>query len=68
MFKKVFTVVSVVALSASSALAAIDATTQTAIQSGITGADATYYAIGGTVLIVMAGIWGFKRVKSLLGN
>jgi nitric oxide reductase large subunit len=68
MFQKLFVVASVVALSASSALAAIDATTQTAIQSGITGADATYYAIGGTVLIVMAGIWGFKRVKSLLGN
>lgn len=68
MFKKVCSVATLVALSASSAFAALDSTTQTAIQSGITSADSTYYAIGGTVLIVMAGIWGFKRVKSLLSN
>jgi len=68
MFKKVFTVASVVALSASSALAALDATQQTAIQTGITGSDAVFYAIGGTVLIVLAGIWGFKKVQGLLSG
>lgn len=67
MFKKALAVGSMVALSASSSFAALSATEQTAIQAGITGADAVYYAIGGTVLIVMAGIWGFKRVKALLG-
>lgn len=56
------------ALSAVPAMAALSAADQTAIQTGITSADAAFYAIGGTVLIVLAGIWGFKRVRSLLGN
>nr|WP_320116227.1 major capsid protein [uncultured Desulfuromonas sp.] len=53
--------------SAASSFAAIDATTQSEIQSAITNADSTYYIIGGTVLTVVAGIWGFKQLKRLLG-
>lgn len=55
-------------IKASPAMAALDATQQTAIQTGITGSDAVFYAIGGTVLIVLAGIWGFKKVQGLLSS
>lgn len=50
------------------AFAGMDAATQTEILSGISSSDTIYYSIGGGILIVMAGIWGFKRVKSLLGS
>lgn len=53
---------------ASNSFAALSAADQTAIQNGITASDSVFYAIGGTVLVVMAGIWGFKRVKALLGS
>ena len=47
--------------------AALGAADQTAILSGITASDTVFYSIGGGILVVMAGIWGFKRVKSLMG-
>ena len=47
--------------------AALSAADQTTILDGITASDTVFYAIGGGILVVMAGIWGFKRVKSLLG-
>lgn len=53
----------VTALPAHAALTAEQATT---ITSGITGSDSTFYSIGGTVLVVLAGIWGFKKVQGLL--
>lgn len=48
--------------------AALSAADQTAILTGITASDTVFYAIGGGILVVMAGIWGFKKVKQLLGN
>lgn len=48
--------------------AAMSAADQTAILAGISGSDTVFYAIGGGILIVMAGIWGFKRVKALMGG
>lgn len=48
--------------------AALSASDQTAILSGITASDTVFYAIGGGILVVMAGIWGFKKVKGLLSN
>ena len=65
MFKKIAVGVSGLVAMASSSFAALDASTLTDIQSGITGADANYYAIGGTILVVLAGIWGFRLVKRL---
>ena len=50
---------------AGTSFAALDAATLTEIQTGVQGADANYYAIGGTILVVLAGIWGFKMVKRL---
>ncbi len=68
--RKIVTLLSlVVALAfASIANAALSAADQTSILSGITASDTVFYSIGGGILVVMAGIWGFKRVKSLLGN
>lgn len=48
--------------------AALSATDQTTILNGISASDTVFYAIGGGILVVMAGIWGFKRVKNLLGG
>jgi len=48
--------------------AALSAADQTTILSGISSSDTVFYAIGGGILVVLAGIWGFKKVKSLLGN
>lgn len=52
-------------LAATASFAAISPTDVTAIQSGITASDSTFYTIGGGILTVMAGIWGFKKVRSL---
>ena len=69
MFKKfrsaLLALVCLLALSAQSAFAELSAGDLTSIQTGIAGADANYYAIGGSILIVLAGIWGFKMVKRL---
>jgi len=58
--------VALLATTASSAMAELLAADLTAIQTGITAADGNFYAIGGTVLTVLAGIWGFKLVKGLI--
>lgn len=55
-----------VATGATAALAAISAGDEANIMAGISASDAVFFKIGGAILIVMAGIWGFKRVKSLL--
>lgn len=71
MFKKLSVVLSAVAVTTALAVpsfAALSASDLTAIQGGITGSDATFFAIGGTILIVLAGIWGFKKVQSLMGR
>lgn len=55
----------VVAGLATSAMAELSAGDLTTIQTGIQGSDTNYFAIGGTILVVLAGIWGFKLVKRL---
>jgi hypothetical protein len=66
MFKKIAVVLVAVAVP-SFAQAALSAGDQTLILSGITASDTVFYSIGGGILVVMAGIWGFKKVKALLG-
>jgi len=39
----------------------------TATTTGISDALSLFYTIGGSILVVCAAIWGFKRVKGLLG-
>ncbi len=41
---------------------------QAATLAGITGASTLYFAIGGGILVVLAGFWGFKKVMGLLGK
>jgi len=40
----------------------------TNVKNGITSADVNFYAIGGTVLVVLAGLWGFQKVKELISD
>ena len=51
---------------AQSALAVISPTDETALLAGVSASDALFYKIGGGILIVLAGIWGFKQVRKLL--
>lgn len=46
--------------------AALSAADQTSILAGITASDTVFYAIGGGILVVLAGIWGFKKVQGLM--
>lgn len=48
--------------------AAMSAADETAIKAGLTASDTIFYSIGGAILIVLAGIWGFKRVQGLMGK
>lgn len=48
--------------------AALSAADQTNILAGITASDTVFYAIGGGILVVLAGIWGFKKVQGLMGG
>lgn len=70
--KKFLSVVSLlcalVALGATNALAALSAADQTSILAGITASDTVFYAIGGGILVVLAGIWGFKKVQGLMSG
>jgi hypothetical protein len=68
MFKSLFLAVGMLMFVAQSCFASISSEDETTILAGITASDATYYVLGGGLLVVMAGIWGFKRVKSLLGT
>lgn len=71
MFKRILAVVTatvVPVLTSVSAHAALSAPDQALILTGINASDTVFYAIGGGILVVMAGIWGFKRVKSLMGS
>lgn len=58
----------VVGASAMPALADMAAGDITAVQTGITGALSTFFVIGGTILTVVASIWGFKQIKGLFGR
>ena len=68
MFQRLMLALLALCTFASVSFAAISPADETTILAGISSADATYYVLGGGILVVMAGIWGFKRVKSLLGS
>ncbi|MHB8121339.1 MAG: hypothetical protein ACYDG4_04215 [Desulfuromonadaceae bacterium] len=44
----------------------MDANSLASITTGITDSQLIFYTIGGTLLVVMASIWGFKKIVSLL--
>jgi hypothetical protein len=60
--------VAALATTAVPSFAALSGSDQTAILAGISDSDTVFFALGGGILVVMAGIWGFKRVKSLMGS
>lgn len=55
------------AVTAGQSVAAMAPADVTATTTGISDAMALFYTIGGSILVVCAAIWGFKRVKALLG-
>lgn len=60
--------IATLALLCQSAFAAMSAADETAIKAGLTSSDTIFYSIGGAILIVLAGIWGFKKVQALMGG
>lgn len=40
----------------------------TATTTGISDSLTLFYTIGGTILVVLAGIWGFRKITGLLGK
>lgn len=46
----------------------MDAVSLAAITTGISDTMSLYYIIGGTILVVMAGIWAFNRVYFVLDS
>jgi LPXTG-motif cell wall-anchored protein len=46
----------------------MSAADETAIKAGLSSSDTIFYSIGGALLIVLAGIWGFKKVQSLISG
>jgi len=66
MFKKMGLVLVSLLAVAQSAFAGLAAADLTTIQTGISGSDANYFTIGGSILVVLAGIWGFRLVMKLI--
>lgn len=36
------------------------------VLAGISNSDTVFYAVGGSILVALAGIWGFRKVWELL--
>ncbi|WP_191966083.1 major capsid protein [Oryzomonas japonica] len=51
-----------------SSFAAMSAADITATTTGISDALTLFYTIGGAILVVMASIWGFRKIQGLLGR
>jgi Inovirus Coat protein B len=71
MFKRLKSVIlgaALVAFSAVSSFAAMAPTDVTATTTGISDSLTLFYTIGGTILVVLAGIWGFRKITGLLGK
>ncbi|MDD2540064.1 MAG: major capsid protein [Desulfuromonadaceae bacterium] len=58
----------VVCMSALSSFAAMSPADVTATTTGISDSLTLFYTIGGTILVVLAGIWGFRKITGLLGK
>lgn len=54
--------------SAVSSFAGMAAADITATTTGISDSLTLFYTIGGTILVVLAGIWGFRKITALLGK
>lgn len=45
---------------------ALSAENQASILTGVASADSIFYALGGAILVVLAGMWGFYKVMGLI--
>lgn len=59
-------VTALVTANVASVHAALAPADEALITAGLSASDAIFYKIGGAILVVLAGIWGFKKVKSLI--
>jgi len=48
--------------------AVMNAADVTATTTGISDSLTLFYTIGGTILVVLASIWGFRKITGLLGG
>lgn len=60
--------VSVAVTGVATCFASMDTTTMTGIKSGIATTTTDFYEIGGAILLVLAGIWAFSKIRGLLGK
>lgn len=71
MFKKVsasLLALLAVIMTAAQSFAAMSVADITATTTGISDSLTLFYTIGGTILVVLAGIWGFRKITGLLGR
>lgn len=71
MFKRFSSPLAALALVVASAVqsvAGMAAADITATTTGISDSLTLFYTIGGTILVVLAGIWGFRKITALLGK
>lgn len=71
MFKRFSSPLATIALVVASAVsshAGMSAADVTATTTGISDSLTLFYTIGGTILVVLAGIWGFRKITALLGK
>jgi hypothetical protein len=66
-FLKVSCLTAAVSALAVPCFAAMTVADETAIKAGLSASDSIFYTIGGAILVVLAGIWGFKKVQHLIG-
>jgi len=41
---------------------------QSAVLAGVASSDSVFYILGGAILVILSGMWGFNRVLGLLGG
>jgi flagellar biogenesis protein FliO len=68
MFKKLSAALLLVVAMAMNSFAAMSPADVTATTTGISDSLTLFYTIGGTILVVLAGIWGFRKITGLLGK
>jgi len=66
--KALFLAICLTVASAVSSFAAMAPADVTATTTGISDSLTLFYTIGGTILVVLAGIWGFRKITGLLGK
>lgn len=66
--KSILSALMLVVASVVSSFAGMNVADVTATTNGISSSLTLFYTIGGTILVVLAGIWGFRKITALLGK